>query len=162
MPHSRPSRPRTRILGGGAWQRLLVLAVVVTAASLGAAIAARTLGLAWQSVPFLALLAAQLGVALGLRSRLFTRKNPSCPCPSVLVSALLAAAALYVLFLRTLLETEPLGWGAWGRPWPAAPSGSWPHARSAPPSAGGARVESRGHRNYVEGVPARREPCARR
>ncbi|MGW1246218.1 HAD-IC family P-type ATPase [Streptomyces sp. NPDC002535] len=110
----RPPRPPDQhILGGGAWQRLLVLAAAVTAASLGAGIAARTLGLAWPSVLFLALLAAQLGVALGLRSRLFTRKNPFLPV-SVLVSALLAAAALYVPFLRTLLGTEPLGWAGVG------------------------------------------------
>ncbi|MFC8510932.1 cation-translocating P-type ATPase [Streptomyces sp. NPDC057411] len=106
----RPPRPPDQhILGGGAWQRLLLLAAVVTTVTLGAALAARTLGLPWQSVLFLALLAAQLGVVLGLRARLLTRQNPFLPL-SVLASALLAAAALYVPFLSSVLETEPLGW----------------------------------------------------
>ncbi|MFE5592871.1 cation transporting ATPase C-terminal domain-containing protein [Streptomyces sp. NPDC056549] len=105
--------PDQHILGGGAWQRLLVLAAVVTAVSLGAGLGARALDLAWQSVLFLALLAAQLGAVLGLRARLFTRKNPFLPL-SVLASALLAVAALYVPFLSSVLETEPLGWaGVW-------------------------------------------------
>ncbi|MFJ3099723.1 cation-translocating P-type ATPase [Streptomyces hydrogenans] len=105
----RPPRPPDQhILGGGAWQRLLVLAAVVTTASLGAGLVAQALGLAWQSVLFLALLAAQLGVVLGLRARLFTRKNPFLPV-SVLASALLALAALYVPFLRAALDTDPLG-----------------------------------------------------
>ncbi|WP_086830433.1 cation-translocating P-type ATPase [Streptomyces sp. NRRL B-24572] len=110
----RPPRPPDQhILGGGAWQRLLVLAAVVTAVSLGAGLGARALDLAWQSVLFLALLAAQLGAVLGLRARLFTRKNPFLPL-SVLASALLAVAALYVPFLSSVLETEPLGWAGVG------------------------------------------------
>ncbi|MFE0642412.1 cation-translocating P-type ATPase [Streptomyces sp. NPDC058877] len=104
----RPPRPPDQhVLGGGAWQRLLVLAGVVTAGSLAAALGARALGRDWQSVLFLALLAAQLGAVLGLRSRLFTRKNPFLPL-SVLASALLALAALYVPFLSSVLETVPL------------------------------------------------------
>ncbi|MGW3399864.1 cation-translocating P-type ATPase [Streptomyces hydrogenans] len=105
----RPPRPPDQhILGDGAWQRLLILAAVVTAASLGAGLVAQALGLDWQSVLFLALLAAQLGVVLGLRARLFTRKNLFLPV-SVLASALLALAALYLPFLRTALDTDPLG-----------------------------------------------------
>ncbi|MFK3728707.1 cation-translocating P-type ATPase [Streptomyces sp. NPDC088090] len=105
----RPPRPPDQhILGGGAWQRLLVLAAVVTAASLGAGLVARTWGLDWQSVLFLALLAAQLGVVLGLRARLFVRENLFLPL-SVIASALLALAALYAPFLRTALDTDPLG-----------------------------------------------------
>ncbi|GGR36639.1 cation-translocating P-type ATPase [Streptomyces roseolus] len=119
----RPPRPSDQhILGGGAWQRLLVLAAVVTAASLGAGLAARSLGLAWQSVLFLALLAAQLGVVLGLRSRPLTRKNPFLPL-SVLTSALLALAALYVPFLRTALDTDPLGGAGLGLAAACAPAG---------------------------------------
>ncbi|MFF0473997.1 cation-translocating P-type ATPase [Streptomyces sp. NPDC004284] len=117
-----PRPPEQHILGGGAWQRLLVSAAVVTAASLGAGLGARALGLAWQSVLFLALLAAQLGVVLGLRGRLFTRENPFLPL-SVLASALLAMAALYVPFLNSVLETEPLGWAGVGIAWAAAPAG---------------------------------------
>ncbi|WP_306326916.1 HAD-IC family P-type ATPase [Streptomyces venezuelae] len=117
-----PRPPEQHILGAGAWQRLLLLAAVVTAATLGAALAARALDLPWQSVLFLALLAAQLGVVLGLRARLLTRKNPFLPL-SVLASALLAAAALYVPFLSSVLETEPLGWAGIGLAAAAAPAG---------------------------------------
>ncbi|MET9885642.1 cation-translocating P-type ATPase [Streptomyces sp. NPDC006430] len=106
----RPPRPaRQHILGAGAWQRLLVLAAVVTASSLSVGVIAHTWGLPWQSVLFLALLGAQLGVALGLRARLLTRENLFLPL-SVVVSALLAAVALYAPFLQSLLDTEPLGW----------------------------------------------------
>ncbi|MGW7311336.1 HAD-IC family P-type ATPase, partial [Streptomyces sp. NPDC054835] len=120
--HRPPRPPDQHILGGGAWQRLLLLAAVVTAASLGAGLAAQALDLAWQSVLFLALLAAQLGVALGLRTRLLTKENPFLPL-SVLASALLAAAALYVPFLNSILETEPLGWAGAGIALACAPAG---------------------------------------
>ncbi|MEE1816726.1 HAD-IC family P-type ATPase [Streptomyces sp. SP18ES09] len=104
----RPPRPPDQhILGDGAWQRLLLLAAAVTAAALGAGLVAHALGPAWQSVLFLALLAAQLGVVLGLRDRLLTRRNPFLPL-AVLLSALLAAAALYVPFLSSVLDTEAL------------------------------------------------------
>ncbi|MEU8619597.1 HAD-IC family P-type ATPase [Streptomyces sp. NPDC048623] len=119
----RPPRPPDQhILGGGAWQRLLLLAGVVTAATLAAGLAAKALDLPWQSVLFLALLAAQLGVVLGLRARLFTPRNPFLPL-SVLASALLGAAALYVPFLRSVLETEPLGWTGVGLAAACAPVG---------------------------------------
>ncbi|MFE2091605.1 cation-translocating P-type ATPase [Streptomyces sp. NPDC059460] len=110
----RPPRPQEEhVLGAGAWQRLLVLASVVTAASLAAGLAARTWNLPWQSVLFLALLGAQLGVVLGLRTRLLTRQNIWLPASATL-SALLAAAALYFPPLQSLLETEPLGWSGIG------------------------------------------------
>ncbi|MFG3344182.1 cation-translocating P-type ATPase [Streptomyces sp. NPDC048018] len=120
--HRPPRPPDQHILGGGAWQRLLILAAAVTAASLGAGLAARALDLAWQSVLFLALLAAQLGVVLGLRTRLLTKENPFLPL-SVLASALLAAAALYVPFLGSVLETEPLDLASVGIALVCAPVG---------------------------------------
>ncbi|MFI6727378.1 cation-translocating P-type ATPase [Streptomyces atratus] len=106
----RPPRPSGQhILGAGAWQRLLVLAAVVTAVCLAAGAVARAWDLPWQSVLFLSLLGAQLGVVLGLRTRLLTRQNLFLPL-AVLASALLALAALYAPPLRSVLETEPLGW----------------------------------------------------
>ncbi|WP_327075055.1 cation-translocating P-type ATPase [Kitasatospora purpeofusca] len=108
---SRPPRPpEQHVLGSGLWQRVLLLGTVVTAVSLGAALWARSDGRPWQSILFTALLAAQLGVVLGLRERLLTRANPFLPA-AVLASAGLAAAALYLPFLRSVLETEPLSWG---------------------------------------------------
>ncbi|MFH8736098.1 cation transporting ATPase C-terminal domain-containing protein [Streptomyces sp. NPDC017964] len=108
---SRP--PGQQILADGAWQRLLFLAGVVAASSLGAGVVAQHSGLPWKSVLFLALLASQLGVVLGLWTRLLTRQNFFLPL-SVLASVLLAWAALYVPFLQSVLETEPLGWSAVG------------------------------------------------
>lgn len=111
--HRPPRPPGQQILGGGAWHRMLFLATVVAASSLGAGVVARHWGLPWQSVLFLALLATQLGVVLGLRTRLLTRQNLFLPL-SVLASVLLAGAALYIPFLRSVLETEPLGWAGVG------------------------------------------------
>ncbi|PBC75849.1 Ca2+-transporting ATPase [Streptomyces sp. TLI_235] len=111
-PHtmSRPPRPpHEHVLGAGLWQHVLMLGAVATAASLAAGIWAHETGRPWQSVLFVALLAAQLGVVLGLRDRLFTRENLFLPA-AVLASAVLACAALYLPFLRTVLETEPLAW----------------------------------------------------
>ncbi|MCM2422753.1 cation-translocating P-type ATPase C-terminal domain-containing protein [Streptomyces sp. RKAG293] len=63
----------------------------------------------WQTTLFLALLIAQLGVVLGLRERLFTRENPFLPA-AVLASVALGAAALYLPFLQTVLQTSPPSW----------------------------------------------------
>ncbi|MFB9367756.1 cation-translocating P-type ATPase [Kitasatospora albolonga] len=105
----RPPRPRgQQVLGAGLWQGVLLLGTVVTAASLAAALWAVEAGRPWQSVLFLALLTAQLGMVLGLRERVLTRENPFLPA-AVAASAALAAAALYLPFLNGLLGTVPLG-----------------------------------------------------
>jgi len=104
-----PRPPGQHVLGGGLWQRILRLGTVVTTASLAAGLWARHTGQPWQTTLFLALLAAQLGVVLGLRERLFTRENPFLPC-AVLAAAGLGAAALYVPFLRAVLETSAPSW----------------------------------------------------
>ncbi|WP_434599993.1 cation-translocating P-type ATPase [Streptomyces sp. A5-4] len=100
-----PRPPQQHILGDGLWQRVLRLALLVTAASLAASLWVRHTGGPWQTVLFLALLAAQLGVSLGLRERLFTRRNLYLP-GAVAIAAGLGAAALYVPFLANLLETS--------------------------------------------------------
>lgn len=104
-----PRPPGQHVLGGGLWQRVLRLGTVATCTSLAAALWVRHTGQPWQTTLFLALLAAQLGVVLGLRERLFTRENPFLPW-AVLAAALLGAAALYVPFLRAVLETAPPSW----------------------------------------------------
>ncbi|MEU3007208.1 HAD-IC family P-type ATPase [Streptomyces sp. NPDC006863] len=120
--HRPPRRADQHILGGGAWQQLLLTAAVVTAVSLTAGLAARAWHAPWQSVLFLALLAAQLGVVLGLRDRPVTLENPFLPL-SVLLSALLGAAALYFPPLGAVLDTEPLGWKAAALACACAPAG---------------------------------------
>ncbi|WP_127361202.1 cation-translocating P-type ATPase [Actinacidiphila soli] len=104
-----PRPPHQHVLGDGLWQRVLRLATLVTAASLGAGLWIRHSGGQWQTTLFLALLAAQLGVVLGLRERLFTRENPFLPA-AVLASVGLGAAALYLPFLHTVLMTSPPSW----------------------------------------------------
>ncbi|MFI5806724.1 cation-translocating P-type ATPase [Streptomyces sp. NPDC051561] len=99
-----PRAPQQHILGDGLWQRVLRLSLLVTAASLAASLWIRHQGGPWQTVLFLALLAAQLGVSLGLRERLFTSRNLYLP-GAVAVAAGLGAAALYVPFLSGILET---------------------------------------------------------
>ncbi|WP_329345544.1 HAD-IC family P-type ATPase [Streptomyces microflavus] len=117
-----PRRADQHILGGGAWQQLLLTAAVVTAVSLSAGLIAQAWDEPWQSVLFLALLAAQLGVVLGLRDRPMSLDNPFL-LASVLASALLAAAALYFPPLGAVLDTEPLGWRAAGLATVCAPAG---------------------------------------
>ncbi|MEU9186667.1 cation-translocating P-type ATPase [Streptomyces sp. NPDC048484] len=104
-----PRPPGQHVLGGGLWQRILRLGTVVTGTSLAAGLWVRHTGQPWQTTLFLALLAAQLGVVLGLRERLFTRENPFLPW-AVLAAVGLGAAALYVPFLRSVLETSPPSW----------------------------------------------------
>ncbi|MEU4121740.1 cation-translocating P-type ATPase [Streptomyces virginiae] len=108
-----PRPPGQHILAAGVWQRLLVLAAAVTAFSLVAGMSARAMGLPWQSVLFLSLLGAQLGVAMGLRALLLTTRNLFLPA-SVAASALLAMAALHVPALQSLLNTQPVGWAGTG------------------------------------------------
>jgi Ca2+-transporting ATPase len=106
-----PRPPQQHVLGAGLWHRVLLFGTLITAASLGVgAWAERRGGLPWQTMLFLTLLAAQLGVCLGLRDRWRTRENPFLPA-AVAASAALGLAAVYVPALRTLLHTESLtGW----------------------------------------------------
>ncbi|MEV7179032.1 cation-translocating P-type ATPase [Kitasatospora sp. NPDC093679] len=111
---SRPPRPpREHVLGAGLWQGVLRLGVLVTALSLAAGVWSQDRGGAWQSLLFLTLLAAQLGVVLGLRERLFTRANPFLPL-AVAASAVLGLAALYLPALQDVLGTEPVAWPGLG------------------------------------------------
>ncbi|WP_436776458.1 cation-translocating P-type ATPase [Yinghuangia sp. YIM S09857] len=104
----RPPRPPGQsILGDGLWQRILGLGTVVTAVSLGVGVWADHAGRPWQSMLFLALLCAQLGVVMGLRNKVFVRDNLFLPA-AVLGSLALGLLALYVPFLRDVMGTEPL------------------------------------------------------
>ncbi|MDQ0793336.1 cation-translocating P-type ATPase [Streptomyces sp. B1I3] len=107
--HHPPRRPNQHVLGDGLWQRVLRLSILVTAVCLGVALWARHTGGPWQTVLFLSLLAAQLGVAMGLRERVLTRRNLSLPV-AVLTAAALGAAAAYVPFLAHLLDTTAPSW----------------------------------------------------
>ncbi|GAA0319848.1 cation-transporting P-type ATPase [Actinoallomurus spadix] len=104
---SPPRPPGQSILGAGLWLRVIRIAVVVGAVTLGVAVWAHHAGRPWQSMAFFTLGATQLGVALGSRSRLRTRANPLLPV--AIASALaLQVAGLYLPALRDLLGTRPL------------------------------------------------------
>ncbi|WP_331769068.1 cation-translocating P-type ATPase (plasmid) [Embleya sp. NBC_00888] len=102
-----PRPPQQNILGDGLWQRVVRLGAVVTAISLAVGTWADHTGRAWQTLLFLTLLGAQLGVVLGLRTRLFARANPFLPI-AALASAALGLAGVYLPWLRELLGTETL------------------------------------------------------
>ncbi|WP_345564747.1 cation-translocating P-type ATPase [Nonomuraea rosea] len=105
-----PCPPDQSILRAGLWQRVVRIAVVLTAVTLGVAIWALHTGRPWQSMAFFALGASQLGVALGSRARPGSLANPAL-LAAVTGALLLQLAGLYVPLLRDLLGTEPLALG---------------------------------------------------
>ncbi|MEZ7131553.1 cation-translocating P-type ATPase [Nonomuraea sp. AD125B] len=108
---NRPPRPPDQsILRAGLWQRVVRLAVVLTAVTLGVAVWALHTGRPWQSMAFFALGATQLGVALGSRARPGSTANLMLPL-AVAGALVLQLAGLYVPLLRELLGTEPLAAG---------------------------------------------------
>ncbi|SDL76406.1 cation-translocating P-type ATPase [Nonomuraea jiangxiensis] len=105
---SRPPRPPDQsILRAGLWQRVVRIAVVLTAVTLGVAVWAAHTGRPWQSMAFFALGATQLGVALGSRARPGSSANPMLLI-AVAGALVLQLAGLYVPPLRELLGTRPL------------------------------------------------------
>ena len=104
----RPPRPPAEsVLGGGLWQRIVRVSVVITAVTLGVAVWAHATGRPWQSMAFFALGVTQLAVAAGSRSRPGTLANPSL-LVAIAGALALQFAGLYVPFLRDLLHTQPL------------------------------------------------------
>ncbi|MGW3353435.1 cation-translocating P-type ATPase [Nonomuraea rubra] len=102
-----PRPPSQSILGADLWQRVIRIAVVLTAVTLGVAVWAAATGRPWQSMAFFALGATQLGVALGSRTRPGSMANPMLLL-AVAGAFVLQLAALYVPPLRQLLGTQPL------------------------------------------------------
>ncbi|NUR28648.1 MAG: cation-transporting P-type ATPase [Catenulispora sp.] len=104
----RPPRPPSQsILAGGLWQRVVRISLVLSAVTLGVAVWADHTGRPWQSMAFFALGTAQLGVAIGSRSRPRTWANPLLPI-AVAAALALQVAGLYLPALRDLLKTVPL------------------------------------------------------
>ncbi|HEY8455372.1 MAG TPA: cation-transporting P-type ATPase [Actinopolymorphaceae bacterium] len=102
-----PRSPAERILGAGLWQRIVRIAVAITAVTLGAAVWAANAGRPWQTVTFLALATTQLGVAVGSRARPGTLANPFLLLGVVGALGLLIAA-VYVSALQQVLGTVAL------------------------------------------------------
>jgi P-type Ca2+ transporter type 2C len=83
---------------------------VLTLAVLALAVWAHHTGRPWQTMLFVGLTCAQLGVALGLRTRPLGLANPFLPA-AVVGSLLLALAGVYLPGLQSLLGTVPLSAG---------------------------------------------------
>ncbi|MEU8326229.1 cation-transporting P-type ATPase [Nonomuraea sp. NPDC048881] len=108
---SQPPRPPGQsIMGAGLWQRVVRIAVVLTAVTLGVAVWGSMTGRPWQSMAFFALGATQLGVALGTRTRPGTLANPMLLL-AVGGAFVLQLAGIYLPPLRELLGTRPLSPG---------------------------------------------------
>jgi Ca2+-transporting ATPase len=104
-----PRSPQESVLGAGLLRDILVGGAVVATATLVAGVTANGMGLPWQSVMFLVLGLAQLGVALAVRARpaAGTSRNWSL-IGAVVVCVLLQLAGVLAGPLQALLGTEPL------------------------------------------------------
>jgi Ca2+-transporting ATPase len=102
-----PRPPAESVLGGGLWQRILRVGVIIAAVTLGVAVWAHATGRPWQSMAFFALGATQLAVALGSRARPGSRANPML-LVAVTGALALQFAGVYLPLLQHLLGTRPL------------------------------------------------------
>ncbi|GLY08719.1 cation-transporting P-type ATPase [Actinoplanes sp. NBRC 101535] len=104
-----PRSPRESVLGGGLLRSVLAGSALLAAVTLGGGVVAYRQGLAWQSVMFLILGLAQLGVALAVRAKSSPGTAPGFALPAaVLVCAALQIAGVLVPPLRGLLGTASL------------------------------------------------------
>ncbi|MEV6348061.1 cation-transporting P-type ATPase [Actinoplanes sp. NPDC051851] len=104
-----PRSPQESVLGDGLLASVLAGGVCLATVVLGAGVLADHLGRPWQSVMFVVLGLAQLGVALAVRAK----ASPGTPRNRALLGAVAAAAILQVAGvlltpLQTLLGTEAL------------------------------------------------------
>ncbi|MQA79656.1 MAG: HAD-IC family P-type ATPase [Streptosporangiales bacterium] len=104
-----PQRPGKAVLDRRLAGRVMAIAVLITAACLGTAAWAASTGRPWQTMLFVVLGVAQLGVALSVRARpaAGTRRNRSLLI-AVTSSFVLQLAAVTIGPLRDLLGTGPL------------------------------------------------------
>jgi Ca2+-transporting ATPase len=105
-----PRSPQESVLGGGLSRAVLITGTLIAAATLGTGVAAYHLDRPWQSMVFMVLGLAQLGVALQVRARrrAGTPGNPGL-LYAIVLSALLQVAGVLLPPLRGLLGTDPLG-----------------------------------------------------
>ncbi|MCI4065503.1 HAD-IC family P-type ATPase [Micromonospora sp. R77] len=106
-----PRSPQESVLGAGLGRDVLLTGGLIAAVTLGAGVVAAHADRPWQSVVFLVLGLAQLGVALAVRARRpanACRGNPGL-LVAVALSALLQVGGVLVGPLRALLGTAPLG-----------------------------------------------------
>jgi Ca2+-transporting ATPase len=104
-----PRSPQESVLGGGLLRDVLTGAGLLAVVTLAAGVVAQATGRPWQSVMFLVLGVAQLGVALAVRAK----SAPGTPPNRMLLAAvaaclLLQVAGVLIEPLRLLLGTAPL------------------------------------------------------
>lgn len=104
----RPPRPPNQsVLGNGLWQRVFAVAVILSVGTLVLGYLAHGGDRQWQTIIFVGLISAQLGVALGLRPKQFTTGNPLLPI-CIAGSFLLAIAGVYLPMFQSFLGTVSL------------------------------------------------------
>ncbi|HEX6497461.1 MAG TPA: cation-transporting P-type ATPase [Micromonosporaceae bacterium] len=111
-----PRSPQESVLGAGLGRAVLATGALISVGALGAGVVAQRAGHpAWQSMIFVVLGLAQLGVALAVAAprRRGRPGNPSLFW-AVALSAVLQVAGVLVGPLRTLLGTQPLTWSELG------------------------------------------------
>ena len=104
-----PRPPRESVLGGGLARAVLLSGSLLAAVVLGVGVTAEAFDRPWQSMIFVSLGLAQLGIALAVRAprRPGERRNTGLPV-AVAASAVLQLAGVLVGPLRDLLGTDPL------------------------------------------------------
>jgi P-type Ca2+ transporter type 2C len=107
--HRGPRSPQESVLGDGLLRSVLLGGLCISTVVLAAGVTADRLGWPWQSIVFMVLGLAQLGVALAVRSHpdRGTPRNWSLLW-AVALSAVLQVAGVLAAPLRTLLGTDPL------------------------------------------------------
>ncbi|GIE29715.1 ATPase [Actinoplanes italicus] len=107
--HRPPRSPQESVLGAGLLRGVLTGAGLLAAVTMAAGVVAQQTGRPWQSVMFLVLGIAQLGVALAVRAKAAPGAERNVLLPiSVGVCLLLQLAGVLTEPLRLLLGTEPL------------------------------------------------------
>jgi Ca2+-transporting ATPase len=105
----RPRSPNEQVLGAGLWQRIAWTGGLIAVVTLAAAIWARSTAAPWQTMIYLVLGVAQLGVAIALR-RPSSRGDRRLRFLDVAVGGALLAQCgpLFLAPLRDLLHLQPL------------------------------------------------------
>ncbi|MBM2616367.1 cation-transporting P-type ATPase [Actinoplanes sp. LDG1-06] len=107
--HRRPRSPQESVLGDGLLASVLAGGLCLATVTLAAGVVAARWDRPWQSIMFVTLGLAQLGVALAVRAKAApgVRRNWSL-LAAVATSGLLQVAGVLLPPLQTLLGTEPL------------------------------------------------------
>lgn len=106
MMRAAPRSPQEFVLGGGLWRRIAWTGLLIAAITLGIGVWAHATGRPWQSLVFLFLGLAQLGVALALRRR--GTGGLRFLDIAVAGAVLLQLGGCYLAPLRALLGTDPV------------------------------------------------------